>query len=128
MSSTTESDASEIVIQRKKAQKRKKKAAPEMVVDPYAEDESIPKIIDIATSSTEVETVKQAGPEQKHKEEAKEGDMQKHQESAIPIVATTKWETANKGTIPPTRVIERVRVPTKRYGIDLVQKDIPEEN
>ena len=99
-----------------------------MVVDPYAEDESIPKIIDIATSSTEAETVKQAGPEQKHEEEAEEGMMQKPQESAIPIVATTKWETANKGPFPPTRVIERVRVPTKRYGIDLVQKDIPEEN
>ena len=65
VSSTTESDASEIVIQRKKAQKKKKKATPEMLVDPYAEDESIPKIIDIATSSTEAETVKQAGPEQK---------------------------------------------------------------
>ena len=54
--------------------------------------------------------------------------MQKPQESAIPKVATTKWETANKGPSPPTRVIKRVRVPTKRYGIDLVQKDIPEEN
>ena len=128
MSSTTESDASEIIIQRKKAQKKKKKATTEMVADPYAEDESIPKIFDIATSSTEAETVKQAGPEQKHKEEAEEGVMQKPQESAIPIVATTKWETANKGPIPPTRVIERVRVPTKRFGIDLVQKDIPEEN
>ena len=128
VSSTTESDASEIIIQRKNAQKKKKKATPEMVVDPYAEDESIPKIIDMATSSTEAETVKQTGPEQKHKEEAEEGVMQKPQESAIPKVATTKWETANKGPIPPTRVIERVRVPTKRYGIDLVQKDIPEEN
>ena len=98
-----------------------------MVVDPYAEDESRPKIIDIATSSTEAETAKQVGPEQKHKE-AEKGEMQKPQESAIPIVATAKWETANKGPIPPTRVIERVRVPTKRYGIDLVQKDIPEEN
>ena len=126
--STTESDGSEIIIQRKKTQKKKKKATPEMVVDPYAEDESIPKIIDIATSSTEAETTKQAGPEQKHKEEAGEGMMQKPQESAIPIVATTKWETANKEPVPPTRVIERVRVPTKRYGIDLVQKDIPEEN
>ena len=122
MSSTTESDASEIIIQRKKSQK-KKKATPEMIVDPYAEDESIPKIIDIATSSTEAETAKQAGPEQKHREEAEEGMMQTPQESEIPIVATTKWETANKGPIPPTRVIERVRVPTKRYGIDLVQKD-----
>ena len=116
------------MIQRKKAQKKKKKAAPETVVDPYAEDESRSKIIDIATSSTEAETAKQVGPEQKHKEEAEEMEMQKPQESAIPIVATTKWETANKGPIPPTRVIERVRVPTKRYGIDLVQKDIPEEN
>ena len=122
VSSTTESDASEIIIQRKKMQKKKKKATPEMIVDPYAEDESIPKKINIATSSTEAETAKQAGPEQKHKEEAEEGMMQNPQESAIPLVATTKWETANKGPIPPTRVIERVRVPTKRYGIDLVQK------
>ena len=99
-----------------------------MVVDPYAEDESRPKIIGIARSSTKAETAKQVWPEQKHKEEAQKGEMQKPQESAIPIIATAKWETTNKGPIPPTRVIERVRVPTKRYGKDLVQKDIPEEN
>ena len=99
--STTKSDSSEIVLKRKKAQKKKKKAAPEMVVDPYVEEEPMPKIIDIATSSTDSETAKQAGPEQKHQEESEKGEMQKPQESAVPIIATAKWETANKGPIPP---------------------------
>ena len=99
-----------------------------MVVDPYVEEEPRSKIIDIATSSTDAVTAKQAGPEQKHKEESEKVEVQKPQESAVPIMATAKWETANKGPILPTRVMERVRVPTKRYGIDLVQEDIPEEN
>ena len=116
------------MLQRKKAQKKKKKTAPEMIVDSYVEEEPRPKIIDIATSSTEAETAKQAGPEQKHEEESAKGEMQKPQESAVPIIATAKWETANKGPVPPTRVMERVRLPTKRYEIDLVQEDIPEEN
>ena len=72
-----------------------------MVVDPYVEEEPRSKIIDIATSSTDAETAKQAGPEQKHKEESEKVEMQKPQESVVPIMATAKWETANKGANSP---------------------------
>ena len=49
--------------------------------------------------------------------------MRKPRENTVPIIATAKWEPESKRPTPPTRVIESVRVPTKRYGIDYVQLD-----
>ena len=52
------------MTQRKMAQKKKKKQAPEMAIDLNTEEEPGSKIIDIETSSTEAEMGKQAGPDQ----------------------------------------------------------------
>ena len=77
----------------------KKKPSPEMIIDPHVEEEPTPRVIDIATSSTEAETVKQAGPDQKPKEESEKGEMQKPGESTAPIIATTKWEPSKSNAI-----------------------------
>ena len=108
---------------------RKKRAVQQAVAvsfEPDPEEEERPSILDIATSSTEHEARTSKPNEQlkaadQNNGDEKKGIEQNPREMTFPINATVKCEV--KGTSPatPQRVLEKVRVPTKRYGIDFVQ-------
>ena len=79
------------------------------------------------TSSTEGDHIKNSSGSAKVGKEEKEGTEQNPEKGRIRFIATAKWE-AEKKPQTPTRVMERKRVPTKRYGIDLVQAETEAEN
>ena len=60
-----------------------------------------------------------AGEDKKQWKCAKPQSVQTPQKAQLPVRATTSWEVNKKG---PTRTLQRKRVPTKRYGTDVITK------
>ena len=87
------------------------------------ENEERPEIIDIATSSTDGGDESTRGFEIKTETDKEQKNEEAPGNSANPINATIRWEVEKPG---PARVLDRKRVPTKRYGIDLISKTTAE--
>ena len=83
------------------------------------ENEQRPKIIDIATSSTDGGDESTKGFEVKTENDKEQKNEEAPGNITNPINATIRWEVEKAG---PARVLGRKRVPTKRYGIDLISK------
>ena len=63
------------------------------------------------------------GPAVKIEKEEEQESEEAPGNSVIPIKATTRWEVERTW---PSRVLEYKRVPTKRYGIDMISKGVAE--
>ena len=81
-----------------------------------------------ASSSTEEDLNKKKGEEQRGTPDEMTGIVQNPEKTTCPIKATTKWELDKKPPETTKRSSERIRVPTKRYMIDLIQLDEESEN
>ena len=140
MAERSSSESSQDRPTRKKPQKGKKRAAvaksstPKVAIEFDDEEEERPPAVEIEkppivdiSSSTEGDQIKNSSGSAKVGKEEKEGTEQNPEKRRIPITATATWEIEKKPQTP-TRVIERKRVPTKRYGIDLVQVENEAEN
>ena len=126
------SDSSQERPTHKKSKKNKKKAAmtkgstPDVAFEFDDEEERRPPVVEIS-SSTDGEIATNNISWAKADKDEKEGTEQNPVQSKIPIAATAKWEVEKKPQ-PPTRVIERNRVATKKYGIDFVQVETESDN
>ena len=98
---------------RKKANQKPQETASDL------EEEERPEIIDIATSSTDGGDEPTKGHAVKTENDKEQRIEEAPGNSTIPIKATTRWEVEKAG---PSRVLDRKRVPTKRYGIDMISK------
>ena len=104
----------------KKANTKKKtnKKPQEIAFD--LENEQRPEAIDIATtSSTDGGDETTKGPAVKTENDKEQKNEEAPRNSTMPINATIRWEVEKAG---PARVLDRKRVPTKRYGIDMISK------
>ena len=136
------SESSQERPMRKKSQKNKKRAVvakdstPTAVIALNNEEEERPPAVEVErppivdiTSSTEGDQQENSTGSEKVGKEEKEGNEQNPEKGRIPITATATWEIKNEQKPQtPTRVMERKKVPTKRYGIDLVQTETEAEN
>ena len=88
-----------------------------------------PPVIDLtASTSAEEETSRNREEEEKSIPDEKPEIAQNPGIASFPIKATAKWEREEKSPEATKRASERVRIPTKRYGIDLIQeKNQPED-
>ena len=84
-------------------------------------------VVDITATSTEEEISGKNGEEQRSAPDEKTGNAQNPEKATYPIKDTTKWEV-EKPKEPIKRTSERFRMPTKRYGIYLIQLDTESEN
>ena len=75
------------------------------------------KNLDIATDGA---IYKQHGKKTKPEKEQRDETDKVPEERAISIKAETRWEVEKFG---PTRIMERKRLLTKRYGIDVMKID-----
>ena len=83
-----------------------------------------PPVIDLtASTSTEEEPNRNKEEEKKSIPDEKSKIVRNPGIASIPIKATAKWEREEKPAEAAQRSSERVRIPTKRYGIDLIQEN-----
>ena len=101
---------------KKKTKKKKSRQVPEMAFDL---EEIRPQVEEISSTSTRVGEEKESGVKQEVEKTNSSGNEQINQNAQVPVRATTSWEVNRKGT---TRTLEKRRVPTKRYGIDIITK------
>ena len=88
-------------------------------------EENRPAVCD---SSIRDEVSGKKGEEQRCAPDEKTGNAQNPEKATCPIKATTKWEVEEKPKQPTKTTSKRVRMPKKRYGIDLIQLDTESEN
>ena len=120
---TSSSDSEPQPTVRRKTPKKKKDSAPEIGFDFEKDDR--PSIIEISSNTTRDEEEANRGPVTKEENDETRGKTQIPPIVNAPIKASTSWEVEDK---EPKRVLERKRVPTQRYGIDVVKiKDSREE-
>ena len=120
--STSESESTENKMEKKKKQKKKPRLTVEVQID--NEEEMRPPVIDLtASTSTEEEPNRNKEEEKKSIPHEKPEIVQNPGIASFPIKATAKWEREEKPPEAAKRSSERVRIPTKRYGIDLIQKN-----
>ena len=117
--STSELEITENRTGKKKKQKKTKpRLRAEFEID--NEEEVRPPVIDLTSSiSTEEESNKNKGEEQKSTPDEKMEIVQNPEKVSCPIKTTAKWE--EKPPEAAKRSSETVRIPRKRYGIDLIQ-------
>ena len=118
---TSDSDSNGGKANRKKPQKKRAvQQAQAVSFEPDPEKVARPSIVDIAASSSEQEASTSSpneqlkAPDQNNSGDEKKGIKQNPKEMTFPINASAKWEVEGKPTATPKRVLERVRVPTKR--------------
>ena len=99
-----------------KAQKKRKSNAPEIAFDLEREDR--PTIIEISSTATDDKEETRPGPVTKEETGETRGKTQSPSNVNITIKASTSWEVKDKER---KRVLERKRVPTQRYGIDVMK-------
>ena len=114
LAETTSSSDSESQPVRRKAQK-KKSNAPEIAFDLERKDR--PPIIEISSTATDDKDETRPGPVTKEETDETRENAKTPSNVNIPIKASTSWEVKDK---EPKRVLERQRVPTQRYGIDVM--------
>ena len=120
---TSSSDSESQPAVRRKASKKRKDSAPEIAFDFERDDRS--SIIEISSNTTDDKEEASRGPVTKEENDETRGKTQIPPNVNIPIKASTSWEVKDKG---PKRVLERKRVPTQRYGIDVMKiKKVREE-
>ena len=107
----------------KKSNTRKKANQKPQEIEFDLEEEQRPEIIDIATSSTDGVDHLMEGPAVKIEKEEEQESEEAPGNSAIGFKVTIRWEVERTG---PSRVLENKRVPTKRYGIDMISKGVAE--
>ena len=115
-SSTSSSETEELL--KRKPLKKKSRQVPEQIAFDF-EEESRPPVIDISSTTTGAGEENSEGVKQEGQQARKEGTEQIPQTEQIPLKASTSLKVDRKG---PTRVLERRRVPTRRYGIDVISK------
>ena len=120
---TSESDSTENRTERKKKQKKvNPRFTAEFEID--NDEEVRPPVIDLtASTSTEEDSNKKKGELQTGSLDEKTGIAQNPEKVSCPIKATAKWELDENPPEATKRLSERIRVPTKRYGIDLIQEN-----
>ena len=116
--STSTSEGEEPVRKKKKKKKKKKVTArnPELAFD--LENEKKQDIIEISSGTTEGESQLIGTSSNKQGTEPKTTD---HPSPKIEQNPGNEQNTEKKSKAGPTRVLERKRCPTKRYGIDVMQ-------
>ena len=83
-----------------------------------------PPVIDLtASTSPEEEPNRNKEEEKKSIPDEKPEIVQNPGIASFPIKTTAKWEPEEKPPEAAKRSSERVRIPTKRYGIDLIQEN-----
>ena len=110
LAETTSSSDSESQPVRRKAQKKRKSNAPEIAFDLEREDR-LP-IIEISSTATDDKNETRPGPVTKEETDETRGKAKSPSNVNIPIKASTSWEVKDE---------EPKRVPTQRYGIDVMK-------
>ena len=113
---TSSSDSEPQPAVRRKAPKKRKDSAPEIAFDFETDDR--PSIIEIISNTTDDKEEASRGLVTKGENDETRGKTQIPPNVNIPIKASTSREVKDK---EPKRVLERKRVPTQRYGIDVMK-------
>ena len=102
---------------RRKVQKKKGESnASEIAFD--LEREGRPPNIELSSTATEEGEETRPRPITKEENDETRGKMKSPTNMKVPVKASSSWEWQKNG---PTRVLERKRVPTRRYGIDVMK-------
>ena len=118
LSDTTSSSDSEAQPKKRKAQVKKgENNNSEIAFD--LERESRPTLIEISSTATEQVEGKEPGPVTKEENGDTGGKTQSPKKVKVPINASTLWEVQKNG---PARKLDCKRVPTRRYGIDVLKR------
>ena len=80
----------------------------------------LPRIIETSCTTTETREEKRAESDAKEENRKDRGKQQFHIKSQVPVRASTSWENPKGG---PSTTLERKRVPTKRYCIDVMKSE-----